>query len=255
MNMKTALIGYTGFVGSNLVKQTSFTDLYNSKNISEIQNKSYDLIISAGNSSTMWKANLEPENDWKNIEEYFTHVSKARAKYFVLFSTIEVYDKTFDVTEETPINTSKTKPYGKHRYKLEQLIKDRFPVSTIIRLPNVFGNGLKKNFIFDLIHNNRWDLTHKDSIQQWYDLDNLWKDVQVAIGHKLPLINFATEPIVNYELAKYTLGINFTNVTDSPPRKYNMMTQYASLYGSQKSYIYQKDYILEELKKFMNKEV
>ena len=43
--MKIALIGYTGFVGSNLLNQYEFTACYNSKNIQEIHGKDYDLCI------------------------------------------------------------------------------------------------------------------------------------------------------------------------------------------------------------------
>ena len=34
--MKTALVGYTGFVGSNLLSAYEFTDLYHSKNYQRI---------------------------------------------------------------------------------------------------------------------------------------------------------------------------------------------------------------------------
>ena len=46
--MKIALIGYTGFVGSNLLSQYDFTDRYNSKNIQDIHGKDYDLCLCAG---------------------------------------------------------------------------------------------------------------------------------------------------------------------------------------------------------------
>ena len=37
--MKKALIGYTGFVGSNLQTQIKFDDFYNSKNIQDIKTR------------------------------------------------------------------------------------------------------------------------------------------------------------------------------------------------------------------------
>jgi hypothetical protein len=37
--MATALIGYTGFIGSNLARQFDFDDFYNSKNIDDIAGK------------------------------------------------------------------------------------------------------------------------------------------------------------------------------------------------------------------------
>ena len=40
--MKTALIGYTGFVGGNIKSQHEFDDYYNSKNIADIESQEYD---------------------------------------------------------------------------------------------------------------------------------------------------------------------------------------------------------------------
>ena len=40
--MKNCLIGYTGFVGSNLNSQAQFENLYNSKNIDTIENQEFD---------------------------------------------------------------------------------------------------------------------------------------------------------------------------------------------------------------------
>jgi dTDP-4-dehydrorhamnose reductase len=249
--MKTALIGHTGFLGTNLLTQTTFTDLYNSKNIHEIQGKDYDLVVSAGNSSVMWKANLEPETDLKNIQSFMNLTSKINAKHFVLISTIEVYDNPQQVDEDSQIDQSKLKPYGKHRYMLEEFVKDHFKTHTIIRMPNLYGLHLKKNFVYDLIHNNRLDLTHKDNIQQWYHLKSLWKDMNIAIEQNLPLINFAVEPISCKELAHYTLGIDFNTVTTNPPRKYNMLTKYGKYYKSTNHYLYSKKESLDDLKLFI----
>src|SRR6185437_14650747 len=183
--MKSALIGYTGFVGSNIKKQKSFSDYYSSQNIENIKGKEYELIVSAANSSLMWKANLEPEKDWKSIQKYLDIIKNVKAKHFVLISTIEVYENPFNVDEDSPIRISKLKPYGKHRYKLEQAIRQQFKSHTVIRMPNLFGENLKKNFIFDLIHNNRLDLIHKDNSQQWYNLENIWKDITIAVNGNL----------------------------------------------------------------------
>ena len=38
-----ALVGYTGYVGSNILEQESFSFLYNSKNIHQINDKYFDL--------------------------------------------------------------------------------------------------------------------------------------------------------------------------------------------------------------------
>lgn len=252
--MKTALIGYTGFVGNNLVAQHHFDDVYNSKNIAEIKNKEYDLVISAGNSSLMWMANKEPEKDWQNIQAYMACIESVTAARFVLLSTIEIYDTPYEVNEDSKTDITKIKPYGQHRYKLEEFIKRNFASSTIVRLPNLYGKGLKKNFVYDLMHNNRLDLVHKDSIQQWYNLEHIWHDLSVAIDNDLPLVNFATEPIRNQELAKELMNLDFINVTEAPPRKYNMQTKYAELFGAKPPYLADKKAVLRSLKKFVAEE-
>jgi hypothetical protein len=60
-----ALVGYTGFVGSNFMQQHSFTSLFNSKNINEIADQQFNLLVCAGVSAVKWLANQEPENDLK----------------------------------------------------------------------------------------------------------------------------------------------------------------------------------------------
>ena len=61
--MKRCLIGYTGFVGNNLAEQTEFDFVYNSKNIHEIQGKTFDIVYCAGMPGTKWIANKNPEKD------------------------------------------------------------------------------------------------------------------------------------------------------------------------------------------------
>jgi len=89
--MRTALIGYTGFVGSNLADQYAFDDVYNSKNIADIEGQEYDLVVSAANRADMWRINQEGQQDLAEIKEYIGHIEKAKIKKLVLISTVGVY--------------------------------------------------------------------------------------------------------------------------------------------------------------------
>ena len=65
MKNKYALIGYTGFIGSNLLSFDKNITKYNSKNIHKIKNKKFDLVICAGTSSKIWLAKKKPYEDKK----------------------------------------------------------------------------------------------------------------------------------------------------------------------------------------------
>ncbi|MDO8621183.1 MAG: pyridine nucleotide transhydrogenase [Candidatus Levybacteria bacterium] len=254
--MLSALIGYSGFIGGNLIQQTKFDDLYNSKNIKDIGGKNYDLVVSAATASLKWQANLEPKKDWEKIEKFIDCLKHIKTKLFILISTVDVYPNPYNVDEDTLINPAKlTQGYGRNRYNLEKFIAKTFPNAIIIRLPQTFGEGLKKNAVFDLIYNNRWDLIHKENKFQWYNLENIWKDIQLAIKNSLKLVHLAVEPLSVKEVAKYTLDLDFTNVTKNPPVNYNMLTKYGYLYGSKTKYLYDKEVTLSELKEFIKSKI
>lgn len=248
--MKT-LIGNTGFIGGNILVQTNFDDLYNSKNIESIRGKNYDLIVSAGTSSLRWKANLEPKIDLDAIKKLTHCLKDVRATHFILISTVDVYPMPIGVNEDTPIDTRKQNPYGNNRYYLETFIKKHFKNFTFVRIPQTFGKGIKKNFVFDLIHNNNLDFTHKDSLFQWYNLQNIWKDIVIAKKHNISIINFAIEPISAKELAFHALGMNFSTITKYPPLHYDFRTKYGSIFNSNDQYIYHKKQVLDEVKNFI----
>ena len=250
--MKTALIGYTGFVGNNILKSTQFDDLYNSKNINEIENKEYDLVVCSGVSAVMWIANKEPEKDWSNIQNLLDHLISVKVKKFVHISTVDVYPDPIDVTEDN-IFSSEINPraYGKHRLKLEEEIRTIFKNSTILRLPALFGEGIKKNFVFDLIHTRLLDYTHPDSEFQYYNLRNIWYDILFALEHSIPTLNIASEPIKASIVAKRSLGIDIKPSSDAKKLTYRMKTKYNDIRGTKDGYLYHASQILPELVDFI----
>ena len=150
--MKTALIGYTGFVGSNLLNQYDFTDCYNSKNIQDIHGKSYDLCICAGVRAPKWIANEQPAQDLSDIQSLMNHLSKADIQTMVLISTVDVYPDRVDVDENTEIDESRLVPYGFNRRQLEKWVKQTYANHLTVRLPGLLGTGIKKNFIRDILY-------------------------------------------------------------------------------------------------------
>lgn len=252
--MKTALIGYTGFVGSNLSNQYKFDDLYNSSNIGDIDGKSYDLVVSAGARAEKWRINQEPEKDLAEINGLIFHLKTIKARQFVLISTVDVYKNLSGVDEDTQIEMEGLHAYGSNRYHLEQFCRDKFE-ATVVRLPGLFGQGLKKNVIYDFLHDNNISNIHYAGKFQYYDLGHIWKDIQVALENNLKLVNFATEPVLTSDIAKRCFGMEFTNEPEGAPAgSYDMHTKYAKVFGGNGFYICSADQELDEIKAFVQKD-
>ena len=249
--MSTALIGYTGFVGGALDAQASFDDRYHSANIGEIRGRRYDLIVCAGAPATKWKANQDPESDLANLRLLMGHLSEVRAGRFLLVSTVDVYREPRGVDEDTPIDPTLVDPYGRHRYYLEAFARERFEHTFVIRLPGLFGRGLKKNLIYDLLHDNCLDLTHRESLFQFYNTERLWPDLEVVLRRGLPLVNFATEPVRASEVARRGFGREFETVTERPPARYDMRTRFARHFGAEGDYIRSAEQTFEEIRRFV----
>ncbi|NEO57010.1 MAG: NAD(P)-dependent oxidoreductase [Okeania sp. SIO3B5] len=249
--MNSAIIGHTGFVGSNLIRQRHFDAFYNSKNIETIQNKSFDSVICAGVSAVKWLANKEPIQDRENIQKLISCLQQISTQKFILISTVDVYACPIKVDEQTPIILEELQPYGKHRRELECFVQDNFD-SLIIRLPGLFGKGIKKNIIYDFLHHNLLDKIHKDSVFQFYDLNHLWADIELALNHQLTLVNFSTEPTVVGEIARRVFGLDFHNQPPIPIARYDMHTRYAPLLRSNQSpYLWNKEQVLQQLQQFV----
>lgn len=244
--MASALIGHTGFVGGNILRQARFDDCYNSSNIDRVRGRTYELVVCAGAPGAKWKANQAPDEDLRSLELLMSCLETVQAGHLVLISTVDVYPDSIGVDEATPIDPDAGAPYGRHRLMLERFVRERFDATTI-RLPALFGTGLKKNIVYDLLNDNRVDRICPDSVFQFYPLDHLWKDVGVVREHGVPLVNFATEPVSVRQVAREGFGIEFENPDATQPARYDMRTRYAQLFGRKGSYMLHADEVLESL--------
>lgn len=307
--MVDVLVGYTGFVGSNLLIKHRFTHVYNSKNIQSAFGTKPDLLVYAGVPSAMYLANKEPESDLDIIKQAENNIRCIQAKCVVLISTVAVYDRTVDVNEDFVIDSTKLTPYGKHRYILEQFVIENCSSHLIVRLPALYGENLKKNFIFDFIHIIPKMLTKTDYINiskkmpqiaeyyaerksgyyehktlekqdkiilknyfqklnfsalnftdsrsqyQFYNLSNLWGDINCALQHGIKLINLVPEPILVSELYASLTSQLFENKIMDFPYQYNIKTKYDYLFNHFDGYIRDKKNEIVDINQFIQKEV
>lgn len=146
------LVGYTGFVGSNICMSHSFDHLINSKNITGAYGVKPDLLVYSGVPSAMFLANNYPEKDKEIIDDAKRNIELICPDRLVLISTVAVYDRTQDVDEDHEPDIERLLPYGAHRLELEKWAEQNIRDHLIVRLPAIFGENLKKNFIYDYIH-------------------------------------------------------------------------------------------------------
>lgn len=146
------LVGYTGFVGSNLYDVGQFDAVYNSKNILEAYGTKPDLLVYAGLRAEKYLANHDPEKDMEQVLQAEQIIREIKPRKLVLISTIDVFKTPKGVDENSKIDTEGLHAYGYHRYQLEEWAREQFPDALIIRLPGLFGKNMKKNFIYDYIN-------------------------------------------------------------------------------------------------------
>lgn len=298
------LVGYTGFVGSNLYATGNFDAVYNSKNVENAYGTNPELLVYAGLRAEKYLANNAPEKDMNLITQAEENIAKINPKKLVLISTVDVFKVPENVDENSEIETEGLHAYGYNRYQLEVWVREHYPDALIIRLPGLFGKNIKKNFIYDYINlipfmlkaDKFEELSAKDkelklfyelqengfyrvnvseddrerlkskfrsfgfsalnftdsrNVYQFYNLNYLWDDMQIALKNNLTLWHPATEPISAAELYLYLEGKVFENEILDAPIYYNFETIHARLFNKGDKYIYSKKEILEQIKHFV----
>lgn len=302
--MKTSLVGYTGFVGSNLALSHKFDCLYNSINIASGFKEEHDCLIYSGVRAEKYLANMNPAADKAAINNAIDNIVRLAPKKLVLISTVDIYKNPNEVNEDSQIDTEGLHPYGLNRHYLEEWVKENIKDYHIIRLPGLFGRNIKKNFIFDIItvipsmlrenkfneitvrfaklnefydregefyklkqldnlsrhqlkdffENDEFNATSFTDLRncyQFYNLQNLWKDINIVINNDTRIQNISTEPINAGDLYKYVTGKLFINSCGGGIVSYNMKSLFADNFGGSNGYLYDKNHIMREIQKFI----
>ena len=236
-----ALIGHTGFVGSNILCQAEFDRCYNSSNIEEIAGEEFDLVVCAGVRGVKWKANQNPNQDFEQIQRLVNSLPRSTFKKLVLVSTIAVYDNPVD------------NAYGRHRLYLETLLMNTYPDMAIIRLPSLFGNGLKKNVIYDLINKDYRFMPDPQSCFQYYCLDNIWRDIEKQVQLGIKILNVNSECIA-FERVLKIFGVDPQPFYGNYMVHQDMQSNHASHWGKDGMYLYGREEIMLELGRFIGRE-
>jgi len=308
MNNKKIIVGYTGFVGSNLIKQTHFDEVYNSSNINNAFGSNPDILIYTGVPAEKFLANNHPAKDFDIINNAIENIKNINPKQIILISTVDVYPNPLDVNEETTIEEhNENQAYGKNRLYLENWVQLNYDNHLILRLPALFGDNLKKNFIFDIINiipamlnekkflelsaTHDWiknyynqldnsfyklndiskdernllknlfldinfsalNFTDSNSIFQFYNLANLWQDINICLDNGIKKMNLATEPISAKEIYHKIYNKDFKNELSKNPPHYDFHTLHSKKFCDNDKYIQDKKTVLNNIELFIRK--
>ena len=253
-----AIFGYTGFVGGFLTKFYKFDNLYNSKNINTAINKSFNTIFISCMPAVKWLANKEPEKDNAILESLKKIFETIKAKKVILISTIDVYPLNYVTpNENTVINPSTTDvqtTYGRNRYLFEEFIKSKFKHHYhIIRIPSVFGNGLKKNILYDLLNDNEVYKIQSNTMFQWYNLEWLKLDIEICIKNKISECNLFAEPLETSRIIELFPDVMTCSTNLVPPSIQIKTIHYKYFPNGENGYIRNKGEIYDSIRLFVER--
>ena len=257
IGMGTAIIGCTGFVGGYLGTLRETEAGYSTRNSASMVGASHGLVICAGANALKWKANQDGAADWRSIEALWRNISKLHAERFVLISTVDVYPVPVGVDENLkPHLLPGHHSYGINRLALEELVLDRFSDGArVLRLPGLFGQGLRKNVLFDMAHRRLLDSVDGRASFQWYGLDRLWGDIDRALEHPTQRIfNLAVEPVLTSEVQQLLFpGLSIgKGQAQSIPTTYDMHTALCSWMGGTGGYLENKVDVLNRMQRWLS---
>lgn len=147
---KDLLVGSTGFVGGNLMAAHTFAAACHSTDITAQYGTAPDLCVYAGVPAAMFLANADPEADLAVMAAARENLRKIAPQKLVLISSIAVYADSRGKDESDAPDSADLPAYGRNRLQLERWVREDFPSALIVRLPALYGKGLRKNFLFDL---------------------------------------------------------------------------------------------------------
>lgn len=217
------IVGYTGFVGSTLDKLYHFDFKFNTKNIHDIKNHTYDKIFFCGLPATKWQINQSPDIDWDNITKLQDILKDVKCNEFILISTIDVYNVSDSQQTEDDVPTTDNHFYGKHRRLFEIFVQDNFNCR-ILRLPGLFGYGLKKNLIYDIINMKEISI-NRESYFQYYNIDWIKNDIDFMVNRDIKILNAFPEPISVADILRLSHQYN-PSITHGNLVRYDLKTRY-----------------------------
>ncbi len=176
------ILGSKGFVGSAIVRfckknKISFVGITRKNNFRN-KNLKFEYLINCALPSKRFWAKKFPDKDFEE--------TVLKTKYFLKNFNYDKFIHVSSVSARVQLNTV----YGKNKKKAENLVKKKKSF-TIYRLASMYGKGLYKGVLIDLINssqvylnkNSRYSFTKVDKIAEFIILNlKNFKNERVEIG-------------------------------------------------------------------------
>jgi hypothetical protein len=182
------IVGSRGLVGSYLKQEVEYTHEFNSQNISSISTYKFSKVYVAAPSGNRLWANTNSSDDFINVQHLYHQLARASIDQVILIGTVDSILRS-------------QLPYGNNRAWLETQLKERFD-TRILRLGALIHPTIKKNLLYDLKHSQYLDNINLNLQTQWYDLNNLARDIHFLMLSGQPEKNLVSEPIANREIVE-----------------------------------------------------
>jgi len=108
----------------------------------------------------------------QNIADLYPYLVKLEYSKFIYVSSILVYPQSnVRLKEDMPIDIFQLGLYGAHKYMGERYVREFAKKWLIVRPTSFFGNGLKKNLLFDLRNGSPDVYLKKNSWMDYMPID------------------------------------------------------------------------------------
>jgi hypothetical protein len=250
--VKRALIGYTGFVGATLLAAGGFSHGFNRQDVEDLRGARFDEVVCAGISGDLRAAERDPTADRAAIAALLAVLEHTWAGRFVLISTTAVYpDPAQPLDEAADPAGPPEHPFGRHRWEVERFVAARFARHAIVRLPTLFGEGLKHNVLFDLLAGTRLESVNPAAELQWYPLRRLPGDLARIAGAGLDRVNLVSEPVPLRDVLARHFPRLAPGPETAPAERWDLRTRHALLLGGEPPYVMRAPQVLAALGDFL----